>query len=66
VGWLDARGDGLFAVALRSAVSEGRRARLFAGVGVVGDSDPDREWEETRLKFKPMLGALGVSHAARP
>lgn len=58
VGWLDARGDGLFAVAIRSAVSVGQRARLFAGAGIVSDSDPEREWEETGLKFQPLLEAL--------
>jgi menaquinone-specific isochorismate synthase len=61
VGWVDANGDGVFAVAIRSAVSAGKQARLYAGVGVVAESDPDKEWEETRWKFKPLLGALGVT-----
>ncbi|HEX2621336.1 MAG TPA: isochorismate synthase [Phototrophicaceae bacterium] len=61
VGWVDAQGNGVFAVAIRSAVSNGNQARLYAGVGIVADSDPDREWDETRLKFRPMLDALGVS-----
>jgi menaquinone-specific isochorismate synthase len=60
VGWIDAQGDGLFAVALRSAVVRDDQARLYAGVGIVADSDPDREWDETTLKFRPMLNALGV------
>lgn len=60
VGWLDADGDGMFAVAIRSAVAVGRQARLYAGAGIVADSDPDREWAETGLKFKPMLSALGI------
>ncbi|MFQ5614289.1 MAG: isochorismate synthase MenF [Anaerolineae bacterium] len=59
VGWLDPHGDGLFAVAIRSAVSVGHEACLFAGAGIVADSDPDREWRETGLKFRPMLDALG-------
>lgn len=60
VGWLDMHGNGTFAVAIRSAVSGGNHARLYAGAGIVADSDPDREWDETRLKFRPMLEALGV------
>jgi menaquinone-specific isochorismate synthase len=60
VGWVDASGDGVFGVAIRSAVSGGKRARLYAGVGIVAESDPDTEWDETNLKFKPLLNALGV------
>jgi menaquinone-specific isochorismate synthase len=59
VGWIDAAGNGLFAVAIRSAVSVGHQACLFAGVGIVADSDPAKEWQETNLKFRPMLEALG-------
>ena len=61
VGWVDASGDGVFAVAIRSAVSAEKQARLYAGVGVVAESDPDKEWEETRWKFNPLLSALGVT-----
>lgn len=62
VGWLDARGEGDFAVALRSGVLRDDQAVLFAGVGVVQDSVPDDEYAETNLKLRPMLGALGVEH----
>ena len=37
-----------------------RRLRLFAGCGIVADSDPGREWAESRMKLRPMLGALGL------
>ena len=60
IGWFDAQDDGEFAVAIRSAVSQYARAWLYAGAGIVGDSDADQEWAETALKFRPMLGALGV------
>jgi menaquinone-specific isochorismate synthase len=60
VGWLDAAQDGEFAVAIRSAVAQDRRVWLYAGVGVVSASEPQREWDETALKFRPMLEALGV------
>jgi menaquinone-specific isochorismate synthase len=60
VGWVDSAGGGEFAVAIRSAVSAGARVRLYAGAGIMGDSDPDKEWDETALKFRPMMGALGL------
>lgn len=57
-GWVDAAGNGGFAVSVRSAEISGTEARIFAGVGVVGDSDPEAELAETRAKFQAMLGAL--------
>ncbi|HLF91706.1 MAG TPA: isochorismate synthase [Anaerolineales bacterium] len=60
VGWLAPNGSGEFAVAIRSAVANGRRIRLYAGAGIVGDSDPEKEWHETELKFQPILKALGL------
>jgi len=65
IGWIDARGDGMFAVAIRSAVSSGKRVRLYAGAGIVADSDADKEWDEIELKFRPMFDALGVDSYAR-
>jgi isochorismate synthase len=59
VGWLGHDGAGEFAVALRSALVVGRQASLFAGCGIMGDSDPAREYAESLLKFRPMLAALG-------
>jgi len=61
VGWVDARGDGDWAVALRCGRLDGRRARLTAGAGIVADSDPDAEWLETQAKLEPMLRALRAS-----
>jgi menaquinone-specific isochorismate synthase len=58
VGWVDADGNGRWAVALRCAQISGSSARLYAGVGVVRDSDPDAELAETQAKFAAMLGAL--------
>ncbi|HSH01964.1 MAG TPA: isochorismate synthase [Anaerolineae bacterium] len=60
IGWLDVNLDGAFAVAIRSAVSQDKRVWLYAGCGIVEDSDPELEWEETTLKFRPMLAALGL------
>jgi isochorismate synthase len=59
VGWMDADGDGEWAVALRCAEIQGRFASLFAGAGIVADSEPRAELDETAAKFRSMLGALG-------
>jgi menaquinone-specific isochorismate synthase len=58
VGWVDAAGNGTFAVAIRSALARDTSTTLFAGVGVVADSDPDREWDEVQLKYRPILDEL--------
>jgi menaquinone-specific isochorismate synthase len=58
VGWVDARGDGEWAIALRGAELDGARARLVAGAGIVAGSQPDAEWAETQAKLEPMLRAL--------
>lgn len=59
IGWLGADGDGELMVALRSGVVDHTRATLFAGCGIVADSDPDREWEESRMKLRAVASALG-------
>jgi isochorismate synthase EntC len=75
VGWMDARGDGELVVALRSALLRPdahaprsgepapvlSRATLFAGCGIVAESDPDGEYAESVLKLAPMLTALETS-----
>ncbi|MEV5554921.1 isochorismate synthase [Nonomuraea wenchangensis] len=59
VGWQRADGDGQWALALRCAVTDGdRRLRLWAGAGIVADSDPDLEVVETDAKLATMLHAL--------
>jgi salicylate biosynthesis isochorismate synthase/menaquinone-specific isochorismate synthase len=58
VGWTDANDDGEFCVALRCALLRGREARLFAGVGVVRDSDPAAELTETEVKLGALLPVL--------
>jgi isochorismate synthase len=58
VGWFDAEGNGVFAPALRTGVATGSGWRLFAGAGIVEGSVPAMEWEETGIKFQPMLDAL--------
>jgi len=60
VGYIDSRGDGMFAVTIRCAeLSDDKRtARLFAGGGIVADSDPYAELAETQAKFQAMLSAI--------
>lgn len=59
VGWIDAALEGEFTVAIRSAVAQESRVWIYAGAGIVAESHPEPEWEETALKFRPMLDAHG-------
>ena len=58
VGWVNRHGNGTWAVGIRSAIVDGAKARLFAGVGVVADSDPEAELAETDAKFQAVLSAI--------
>lgn len=58
IGWIDGRGGGEFVVGIRSALVRGSDAWLYAGCGIVEGSDPQREYEESSLKLRPMLAAL--------
>lgn len=58
IGWLGADGAGELAVALRCALLRGRCATLYAGAGIVAESDPAAELAETRLKLRATLNAL--------
>lgn len=64
VGWLDASGDGEWGIALRCGQldpADPRRMRLYAGCGIVRDSSPADEFEESEAKLEPMLRALGTA-----
>ncbi len=54
IGWLNAKGEGEFLVGIRSALVDGEKAQLYAGVGVVEGSIPEREHLETDLKFQAL------------
>ncbi|MEY3618980.1 MAG: hypothetical protein RL726_1678 [Actinomycetota bacterium] len=60
IGWVDAHGNGTFAVAIRCASfsPDRRSAVLTAGGGIVADSDPLSELAETQAKFQAMLSAI--------
>jgi isochorismate synthase len=61
VGWVDGTGDGEFAIGLRCGLLEGTNAHVFAGAGIVAESDPDAELLETRLKLRPLLELLAAT-----
>jgi isochorismate synthase len=65
VGWVDARGDGEWAVTLRCAEVSGRVATLYAGAGIVAGSDPVEEDRETEAKFDTVLRAIGAEQPDR-
>ncbi|HLA67637.1 MAG TPA: isochorismate synthase [Acidimicrobiia bacterium] len=58
IGWADGAGNGEIALGLRSALVRGDQAIVYAGNGIVRDSEPEAELEETRLKLRPMLDLL--------
>ncbi|MDY7103333.1 MAG: isochorismate synthase [Actinomycetota bacterium] len=59
VGWLDADGDGEWCISLRCAEVDGPTLRLFAGCGIVADSQPDAELAEAETKLMVIRDALG-------
>jgi salicylate biosynthesis isochorismate synthase len=61
VGWIDPSGGAQVALALRCALVKGTTSRLYAGNGIVGESDPATELLETRLKFQPLLNLLAAT-----
>jgi len=58
IGWLDSNNHGEFAVAIRSGLIQQDEVSLFAGCGVMQDSDPVEEYAETNIKFLPMLSVM--------
>lgn len=66
VGWTDRAGDGAWYVSLRCAEVSGRRARVFAGAGIVAGSDPAAEADETSAKLQAILRALNIDEDGRP
>lgn len=60
VGYIDMNDDCEFIVAIRSMLIKQNQTTLFAGCGIVKDSDPESEVVETAVKFSPMMNALGV------
>jgi len=59
IGWVNGHGEGAFAVGIRSGYLSGDRARIYAGAGIVADSDIASELGETAIKFEALLKSLG-------
>jgi len=60
IGWVNRAGEGEFVVGIRSALVAGASATLFAGCGIVAESNPAAEYAESEWKLRPMLAALGL------
>ncbi len=60
LGWCDSEGNGEWVVTIRCGTVNGTRVRLFAGAGIVADSQPESEWRETGVKLDTMLRAFGL------
>lgn len=60
VGWCDAEGNGEWVVTIRCGMFKGNTIELFAGAGIIEDSCPISEWNETQAKLKTMLNAIGL------
>lgn len=58
LGWIDNQGNSEFIVGIRSALIDGKQARLYAGAGIVSGSNPDKEFIEIQLKLQSLLKAL--------
>ena len=66
LGWSDGTGDGRWAITIRCADVSGTRASLFAGAGILPDSDPEAECAETSDKFRALLSAFGIAEEGAP
>ncbi len=60
IGWFGDSGDARFSVAIRTATVTGGHARFHVGAGIVADSQPEREWEETLAKAQALAVSLGA------
>jgi menaquinone-specific isochorismate synthase len=61
IGWINSHGDGEIALALRCGLITNEHVHIYAGCGILADSDPMAEWEETNAKLQPMKQALGAA-----
>ncbi|NJL43291.1 MAG: isochorismate synthase [Pseudanabaena sp. SU_2_4] len=61
IGWVNGNGEGAFAVGIRSGYLSNNKARIYAGAGIVSDSQFDAELDETAIKFEALLQALAAS-----
>jgi len=62
IGWVNGNGTGAFAVGIRSGYLKGNKARIYAGAGIVTDSQVEAELKETNIKFAALLKALSTEN----
>jgi len=60
IGWTDVTGGSRFSIAIRTALLDAAGLTYWAGGGIVADSDPQREYQETLLKSETLFRALGA------
>ena len=61
IGWIAANGNGEFVVAIRSVLMGPDLASAFAGCGLIADSVPEDEWEESQMKLQTVRQGLAVA-----
>ena len=64
IGWISASGEGEFVVAIRSVLMAPTTAAAFAGCGLIPDSVPEDEWEESQIKLQTVRQGLAVAPRA--
>ncbi|MDC0937197.1 anthranilate synthase component I [Pirellulales bacterium] len=62
VGYIDFAGNMDTCIALRTIVVQGKKAYVQAGAGIVADSDPETEYQETLNKARGLLKAIEITH----
>jgi anthranilate synthase component 1 len=61
VGYFSYNGNSDFAITIRTLLANGKKAYIQVGAGIVADSDPEREWNETEHKARALIKALEVT-----
>lgn len=64
IGWLGANNQADFSVVIRTIITEGNRFEFQVGGGIVADSTPESEWEESLAKAAALAKALGIDEAS--
>jgi anthranilate synthase component 1 len=61
IGYFSNNGNADFAITIRTLVASGDKAYIQVGAGIVADSDPSKEWQETEYKAEALMKALELS-----
>ena len=66
IGYIDFGGNMDTCIAIRTMVMQGNTVHMQAGAGIVADSEPEREYEETLNKARALMETVALAEAARP